>query len=156
MEPMNTPKLTMAQEIAQSASAFEQRVTGHVPKSVSVLLSDETLVVTLREALSPAEKALAKSPEGVAKMQEFHRQLFHNSSESLRQDIKRITGVDVREATAQVETANGAVTHAFATGTVVQIFLLAGSVPVGAWCGNFCADELNMVIPSYPEGRNPW
>ena len=59
-------------------------MTGHVPKSVSVLLSDETLVVTLREALSPAEKALAKSPEGVAKMQEFHRQLFHDSSASLR------------------------------------------------------------------------
>src|ERR1700735_3503618 len=43
----------------------------HVPKSVSVVLSGETLVVTLHGALSPAEQAMAQSPEGAAKEQEF-------------------------------------------------------------------------------------
>jgi uncharacterized protein YbcI len=77
-------------------------------------------VITLRGALSPAEKALAKSPAGAAQMQEFHRQLFANSSDSLRQEIKRITGVEVREANAEIETRTGAVMQMFATGTVVQ------------------------------------
>ena len=54
-------------------------------------------------ALSPAEKTLAKSPAGAVQVQEFHRQLFANSADSLRQEIKRITGVEVREAAAEVE-----------------------------------------------------
>ena len=54
------------------------RRTGHVPKSVTVVLSESTLVITLHGALSPAEKALAKSPAGAAQVQEFHRQLFAN------------------------------------------------------------------------------
>ncbi len=129
-------KVTMAQQIAQAAIAFEQRRTGnHVPKSVTVVLSEGTLVITLHEALSLAERALAKSPAGAAQMQEFHRQLFANSSDSLRQEINRITGMAVREATAEIEPASGAVVQAFTTGTVVQVFLLAGSVPTETWRG---------------------
>src|SRR6202521_4398429 len=121
---------SMAQQIAQAAIAFEQRRTGnHVPKSVTVVLSEGTLVITLHEALSPAEKALAQSPAGAAQMQEYHRQLFASSASSLRQEIHRITGMEVREATAEVEPTTGAVVQAFTTGTVVQVFLLCGSVP---------------------------
>jgi hypothetical protein len=54
-------------------------------------------------------------------MQEFHRLLFANSADSLRQDIKRITGMEVREATTEIEPASGAVVQAFTTGTVVQV-----------------------------------
>jgi len=134
---MDKSKATMAQQIAQAAIAFEQRRTGsHVPKSVSVVLSDSTLVITLHEALSPAERALAKSPAGAAQMQAFHRQLFASSSDSLRQEIKRITGMEVREATAEVEPEAGAVVQAFTTGTVVQVFLLAGSLATETWKGN--------------------
>ena len=131
---MNNSNSTMAQQIAQAAIAFEQRRTGnHVPKMVSVVLSEGTLVITLHEALSPAERVLAKTPEGAAQVQEFHRQLFANSSESLRQQIKAITGMDVREAVAEVDSASGAVVQAFTTGTVVQVFLLAGAIPTQTW-----------------------
>ena len=42
---MNKSKLSMAQQIAQAAIAFEQRRTGnHGPKSVTVVLSEGTLV----------------------------------------------------------------------------------------------------------------
>src|SRR5438067_10969477 len=131
---MNKAKSTMAEQIAQAAIAFEQRRTGnHVPKSVTVVLSEGTLVITLHEALSPAERVMARSPAGAARVQEFHRQLFANSSESLRQEIERITGMDVREATAEIEPASGAEAQACTTGTVVQVFLLAGSAPTEAW-----------------------
>src|SRR5947208_7757438 len=92
---------TMAQQIAQAAIGFEQKRTGHTPKTVTVVLSENTLVITLHEALSPAEKALAQSPAGAIQLQEYHRQLFNTSSDTLRQEIKRITGVEVREATAE-------------------------------------------------------
>jgi uncharacterized protein YbcI len=59
----------MARQIAAAASAYQGRRTGHVPQAVSVVLSDDTLVITLHEALSPAEKALSKSPAGAAQVQ---------------------------------------------------------------------------------------
>jgi uncharacterized protein YbcI len=140
---MNNSKLSMAHQIAQAAIAFEQRRTGsQVPKSVTVVLSEGTLVITLHEALSPAERLLAKSPAGAAQVQEFHRQLFASSSDSLREEIKRITGMDVRESTAEIEPVSGAVVQAFTTGTVVQVFLLAGSAPTEAWSSAATANEL--------------
>ena len=126
----------VAQQIAQAAIAFQQQRTGHNPQSVAVVLSGDTLLITLHGALSPAEKALANSPTGAAKMQEFHRQLFSDSAESLRQEIKRITGVDVREATAEMEPTSGTVMQVFTSGTMVQVFLLAGGVAADSWSGN--------------------
>jgi len=131
----------MARQIAQAASAFQEQRTGHAPQSVAVVLSDDTLVITLHGALSPAEKDLAKSPEGAAQVQEFHRQLFANASDSLRQEIKKITGVEVCEATAEVEATTGTVVQVFTTGTMVQVFLLAQSVPADRWNGNGRGDQ---------------
>jgi uncharacterized protein YbcI len=62
----NSREATMAQQIAQAASAFQQQQTGHVPKTVTVVLSEDTLVITLRGVLSPAEQAVAKNLEGAA------------------------------------------------------------------------------------------
>ena len=118
----------MAEQIAQIAAAFQQQRTGHAPKSVSVVISGDTLVVTLHGALSPAEQAMAQHPAGAAKVQEFHRQLFHNASDTLRSEIKRITGMDVREATAEVEPTSGAVVQVFTSGTMVQVFQLSGNL----------------------------
>lgn len=127
---------SVAQRIARAASAFEQRCTGRAPESVAVVLSEGTLVITLHGALSPAEKALAKSPEGAAQVQEFHRRLFHESADELRQKIAKITGVKVREAAAEVEPASGTVVHVFSTGSLVQVFLLASDVAAGSWSGS--------------------
>jgi len=126
---MNHFEAAMAKQIAQVAIAYQTERTGHAPASVTVVLSEDTLVVTLHDALTPAEKALALSPTGAAQVQEFHRQLFHTSADSLREEIKRITGRDVREAAAEVEPASGTVVHAFTTGNVVQVFLLAKTDP---------------------------
>ncbi len=126
----------MAQQIAQVAKAFEQETTGHRPKSVTVVLSDDALVIALHGALSEAEKALARDPEGAAKVQEFRRQLFASAAETLQKEIERITGVKVREATAEVQPSTGTVVKAFTNGTVVQVFLLADSVETDVWCND--------------------
>jgi uncharacterized protein YbcI len=133
---MTTSDPTVAQQIARAAIAFEKRLTGHAPKWVTVVLSEGTLVVTLYGALSPAEKALAQTSEGAAQVQEYHRELFTTSSEPLRQEIKRITGVEVRESTAEIESATGTVVKAFTTGAVVQVFLLRDGVPADSWSGS--------------------
>ncbi len=137
---MSKSQSIIAQRIAHAAIAFEQRRTGHKPQSVTVVLGENTLVITLHGALSPAEQALAQSPAGAAQVQEFHRQLFHSTADSLRQEIKEITGVEVSQAATEVEAATGTVVQAFTTGTVVQVFLLACNVPTDTWSGTG-ADE---------------
>ena len=127
---------TVARQIAQTAIVFERQRTGHAPKSVTVVVSEDTLVISLDGTLSPAEKALAQSPAGAAQVQEFHRQLFHSSAEEMRQEIKRITGAAVHEATAELEPATGSVMQVFTTGRAVQVFLLAHGVPASSWSGN--------------------
>lgn len=142
--PTRTPQIHVAQRIAKAASDFEHARTGILPNSVSVVLSDQTLVITLHGALSEAEQVLARTAEGAARVQEFHRQLFSNASHSLRQEIKRITGVDVRQATAEVEPSTGAIVGVFTTGTTVQVYLLANAVPSDSWNGIVPADKRSV------------
>ena len=127
---------SMARQLGQAAIVFERQRTGHAPKSVTVVLSEKTLVITLYGALSPAEKAAAQSPAANAQMQEFHRQLFANSVDALRTEISRITGVAVHEASAEIETVTGAIMQRFVTGTVVQVFLLGQNLPADTWSGS--------------------
>jgi hypothetical protein len=68
-------------------------------------------------------------------VREFHRELFASSSDDLCREVERITGVPVKEATAEVETGSGTVIQAFTTGTTVQVFLLASDVPSEMWSG---------------------
>ena len=138
---MGDPSSTMEHQIAEVASAFEEQRTGHSPKSVSVVLNEDILLITLRGGLSPAELDLAKTPAGIAQLREVYRQLFANSSGPLRQEIKRITGAAVREVTTDIETIIGALTHVFATGTTVQVYLLAHPVRAESWSGTEPRDK---------------
>ena len=127
---MGEPRQTMSQEIAEAVIAFQQTTTGHAPKAVTVVLSQDTLVVMLHEALSPTERDLARSPSGAAQVQEFHRQLFSTSSQRLQKEIRRITGVEWREAVAEVEPTTGDMVQAFTRSAKAQVFRLAQSEPV--------------------------
>ncbi len=73
---MNKTDSTIAQQIARLARRFQEQRTGYGPKAVTVVLSEDTVVVTLHEALTPAEKAMSQSPEGAAQVQEYHRQFL--------------------------------------------------------------------------------
>ena len=139
---MTVPDPRVAHEIAKVASAFEERRTGHAPRSVSVVLAADTLVVTLHGTLSEAEKLLARTREGAAQVEEFHRRLFEDAADPLRAEIRRITGVAVREARAAIEPATGTVVQVFTTGTMVQVFLLAGPVPPDTWSGSGTGEQL--------------
>lgn len=126
---MNVHQTAMAQQIAQAASIFQLQRTGHTPKSVTVVFGEDTLVITLHGALSPAEEVLAQSSAGAAQVQDFHRQLFASSSAALRREIKRISGREVQEAAAEVEPATGTMIHAFTTGVMVQVFQFTSRLP---------------------------
>ena len=121
---MSASTATVSQQLAEMALAMQASRTGHTPKAVTVVASDETIVVTLHEALTPAEKILARSERGASQVENYHRALFAVSCDELRAEIQRLTGRKVREAAVVVEPATGAIVHAFTSSTVVQIFQL--------------------------------
>ena len=143
---------TIALEVAQAARRFQEERTGHAPAAVTVVLSEGTLVITLHGALTPAERALSETPAGAAKVQDYHRQLFLDSSAALRQEIARLTGVNVREAAAEVETGSGTVVHAFTSGTMVQVFLLAAPVTPAPASGLSPGPRRPSPGPQGPQG----
>jgi uncharacterized protein YbcI len=116
---------SIAQQLAQAARTLQEQQTGRIPTSVTVVLSKDTLVVTLHGALSPAEQQLARTPQGAADLQEYYRKVFHNSVPSLRKQIKRITGREMPEGAAEFDPGTGCIVHAFTTGNEVQVFMLA-------------------------------
>jgi len=123
-----SPPLPVLEQLATVARDLQHERTGHPPKAVTVVIGDDMLVITLHDALSPAEKLMSETAKGAADVQDFHRQLFAVSSAQLRDEITRITGRTVREAAVEVEPVTGTVVHAFSSGNVVQIFQLT---PVG-------------------------
>ena len=137
--PEPDSQLPISEQIATVAKVFQRQRTGHVPKAVSVVIGGNTLVITLHGALSPAEQAMAATADGAAQVQEFHRQLFLDASRSLRRDIKRITGMEVREASAELEPSSGTLVQVFNSGTMVQVFELSGKVPTQGFDGELNA-----------------
>jgi uncharacterized protein YbcI len=128
--------LSMARQIAQSAVSLQEQRLGRRPTSVMVLLGGNTLVIAMHGVLSPAEKLLAARPAGIAKLQEFHQQMFQVSSGPLRQEITTITGLQVCEAIAEDKVTAEAIVQVFPSGTMVQVFLLKGQLPAESWDGN--------------------
>ncbi len=129
-------KTGAAKQLAEVARQFEIQRTDRTPESVTAVLVADSLVITLRGMLSPAEKLLAKSPVGAAQIRELHRQLFQTSCVSLTHEIEVITGVAVLEATSEVATDSG---------TVVQVFLLSTGVAESLW-----SDATNEEVAAPP------
>ena len=130
---MSEAKPAVAQAIAQAAIAFQKECTGIAPQSATVLLGEDTLVVTLHDALSPAERLMARTPEGAAQVREYHRQLFQSSAGALHREFTRILGVEVRESSIDVEPALGRLVEVFPSGALVQVFRLSHTVAPEAW-----------------------
>ncbi len=49
---MSENERSMAQQVAQAASALQKHRTGHAPRAATVVVSGETLVLTLDTALT--------------------------------------------------------------------------------------------------------
>jgi uncharacterized protein YbcI len=138
---MDETKRAMARQIARMTGDFQRQRTGRAPRAVTVVLGGDTLVSTLHEALTPAEQALARSPAGAARVREYHRKLFADSVGPLRQEILKITGMEVREAVVEVEPMTGTLVHVFSSDDRVQVFRLPGGRSEEAEDGAAPGDE---------------
>ena len=58
---MDKTEPTLVQQLAKAVTTFQLQQTGRAPSDVTVVIGEDTVVVTLHEALSPAEQALART-----------------------------------------------------------------------------------------------
>ena len=94
-------------------------------------MNEDTIVIALHGSLTAAEKAQSQSLAGAARVWEFHRQMFTNASAALFRKIKSITGMEVRDTTAEIDPTTGHVVQIFTTDTVAEDFPLPSSNPAG-------------------------
>ena len=120
-------EMNLSDDLTRIALSMQAERTGHAPRAVTVVANDNTIVFTFQEALTPAEKILAQTESGAAKVEQYHRALFAVSCSELRKEIARLTGRRVREAAVVLEPATGAIVHAFTSGTIVHNFELEPS-----------------------------
>ena len=73
---MNESKSHMTQQLARVAGVLQRQRTGVAPTVVTAILSENTLVVTLDDALTLAEQALVRTPRGAGE----HKYPTDNSS----------------------------------------------------------------------------
>ena len=109
------------QEVQRAGQPSQKRRTKHGRKWVAVFMNEDVIVIALHGSLTAAEKALTQCPAGTACVREFHRRLFTNAS-ALRRRIKSITGMEVGDATAEIEPTSGGVVQVFTTDTVGESF----------------------------------
>ena len=111
-------------QLAEIAGVQQQLRTGHPPKQVDIAFAGDALVMVLHDALTIAEKKLLQDPHAAHQLQAFHRELFLSSSNTMKQEIARVTGRTVRESSSEIETASGSLVYAPATGVMIQVYLL--------------------------------
>jgi len=97
----------MAPQVLRAASTFQEQRTDGVPHSVAIDLGDDTLVITLNEVLSPAEKTLSKSGTDAAQMREIYRHFIAGALASLRQHMKALSDENAPKAIEVFPRVNG-------------------------------------------------
>jgi len=133
---MDNSNSVMARQVALAACDFERRRTGNSPKSVTVVLGEHTVVITCTVPCRRPRELWRKSPQVPLKCRSFTANCSTTPPIRCGRRSDEVTGADVREAAVEVEPTTGSVVKAFASGTVVEVFLLADSVTAGTWSGS--------------------
>ena len=117
---MDIKELSVA--LAERIIKFEKEEMGADPGGVTVLVEQDLVMVHIKEALSPSEKALARTQTGQAILQRFNNLLFNEGSvpsvkDQVAQTLKRKV-LDVQTSLSPL------------TGSLVVVFMLGGVLEV--------------------------
>jgi uncharacterized protein YbcI len=119
----------VARRVAHAVGGFEHRLLGRVPSSVTVVVKDDSMVLTVCETFSPMERRLARTDEGRERLRAFHRFLFSATRDAFREHVREHTGIDLCGALAHVDADAGSIFKTFTTGADIECFLLGDALP---------------------------
>ena len=72
---------------------FEQEFMGRGPTDVRAFIIQDIILVRLKGVLTPAERQLAKNPDGVGMVKQMRENLIGQGREKLCKEMAQITGV---------------------------------------------------------------
>jgi uncharacterized protein YbcI len=81
--------------IRNAVIKFEQEFMGRGPDEVRAFLVRDLVVVRLKGVLTPAERQLAKTPEGVEMVKRLRENLFAQGRDKLCEQLSDITGTRI-------------------------------------------------------------
>lgn len=93
--------------IRNAVIKFEQEFMGRGPSDVRAFIVRDIILVRLKGVLTPAERQLAKSPEGVEMVKRMRQNLIAQGREGLASEITALTGVGVTGLFTDIDTQIG-------------------------------------------------
>lgn len=85
----------MENAIRNAVIKFEQEFMGRGPDEVRAFVVRDLVVVRLKGVLTPAERQLAKTPEGVEMVKRLRQTLIAQGRDKLCEQIGEITGAKI-------------------------------------------------------------
>ena len=82
----------MESAIRNAVIKFEQEFMGRGPEDVRAFIVKDVILVRLKGVLTPAERQLAKTAEGIEMVRRLRQTLIAQGREKLSQQVEDITG----------------------------------------------------------------
>jgi len=86
---------------------FEQEFMGRGPTDVKAFIIRDLVLVRLKGVLTPAERQLAKNPEGIEMVRRMRQNLIEQGREKLSTQVSEITGAKVTGLFTDIDTQIG-------------------------------------------------
>jgi uncharacterized protein YbcI len=112
--PYNRTRLKPAQrqgemenQIKNAIIKFEQEFMGRGPDEVRAFIVRDLIVIRLKGVLTPAERQLAKTAEGVEMVKRLRQNLIAQGRDKLMEQIQAITGAKTTALFTDIDTQIG-------------------------------------------------
>ena len=93
--PIIGKNIDMENSIRNAIIKFEQEFLGRGPDVVRALVARDLVVVRLKGVLTPAERQLAKTAEGIEMVKRLRQNLIAQGRDKLCEQIGEITGAKI-------------------------------------------------------------
>jgi uncharacterized protein YbcI len=103
----NPSKGEVEMAVRNAVVKFEQEFMGRGPEDVRAFILKDVVLVRLKGVLTPAERQLAKSPEGVEMVRRLRQTLIAQGRERLCQQMDDITGARTTGLFTDIDTQLG-------------------------------------------------
>ncbi|KHF29605.1 hypothetical protein LR68_01675 [Anoxybacillus sp. BCO1] len=94
-------------QISRALTQWEKEYLGRGPLSVKTDILRNMVIVQLRGILTPAEKVLCETKEGMLSIKRIRADLIESGSEQLKQMIYTLTGKQVTSMHTDISTKTG-------------------------------------------------
>jgi uncharacterized protein YbcI len=110
----------MESAIRNAIIKFEQEFMGRGPDEVKAFIIRDLVVVRLKGVLTPAERQLAKTPEGIDMVKRLRQNLIAQGRDKLCEQVSEITGAKILTVFTDIDVQIGERVFVFTMDREVQ------------------------------------